>query len=126
MSTEVERLAHDRAPEPSVVERIAERVTPTSTRVVFSEPVSREGVTVIGVAKARWGFGGGGGRNNMGRRRIGGGASATPLGFISIKDGDAKFVRIKKPGELVWIVPLILAGGFNVWLVLRGVRALFR
>ena len=29
---------------------------------VFGEPVERDGVTVIPVAKARWGFGGGAGR----------------------------------------------------------------
>lgn len=128
MNTEIERLVSGATPGPSFVERLAERMTPTSSRAVFSEPVERDGVTVIGVAKARWGFGGGGGSDDEkgSKGSGGGGASAAPLGYITIRQGEATFQPIKDPAALIWVVPLILAGGINAWLVLRGVRALFR
>ena len=44
---------------------------------IFGEPVQREGVTVIPVAKARFGFGGGGGFSGGGGSFGGGGASGS-------------------------------------------------
>jgi uncharacterized spore protein YtfJ len=35
---------------------------------VFSQPVSRNGATVVPMAQAAWGFGGGGGRKNCGAK----------------------------------------------------------
>jgi uncharacterized spore protein YtfJ len=44
------------------VDKLAERIgARAGTTAVYSEPVERDGVTVIGVARVRWGFGGGGG-----------------------------------------------------------------
>jgi uncharacterized spore protein YtfJ len=46
----------------SVAGRLAERLgLSASAKTVFAEPVQREGVTVIPVAKVRYGSGGGGG-----------------------------------------------------------------
>ena len=100
----------------------------------FGTPVERDGVTVIPVAKVRWGFGGGWGRGIDDREDAdgsaddmsegsGGGAGgiASPLGFIEIRDGEATFRRIHDPGSAV---PVILASGFIAWLVLRGLRRL--
>src|SRR5436190_23956438 len=45
------------------VERMAERVgAKASVRAVFGEPIERNGITIIPVARVRWGFGGGAGR----------------------------------------------------------------
>jgi uncharacterized spore protein YtfJ len=45
------------------VERIAERVgAKANVRAVFGDPIERDGITVIPVARIRWGFGGGAGR----------------------------------------------------------------
>src|SRR6266568_3085238 len=45
-----------------LLERIGETVgNRAQVSTIFGEPVQREGVTVIPVAKARFGFGGGGG-----------------------------------------------------------------
>ena len=45
------------------VERIAERVgAKASVRAVFGDPIERGEITVIPVARVRWGFGGGAGR----------------------------------------------------------------
>jgi uncharacterized spore protein YtfJ len=63
---------------------------------VFGEPVERQGLTVIPVARARWGVGGGGGggRRHGGEGRGlggGGGATVTPVGYIEIRSGGARF-----------------------------------
>lgn len=70
---------------------------------VFGEPVERDGVTVIPVAKARWGFGGGAGqRKNEDGAGGGGGVQVTPVGFIEIKNRAANFRPIRT-GSLPWI-----------------------
>src|SRR6476619_3732115 len=63
---------------------------------VFGEPVERNGITVIPVAKARWGFGGGAGRReDEDGAGGGGGVQVTPVGFIEIKNGRADFRPIR-------------------------------
>ena len=74
---------------------------------VFGEPVERDGVTVIPVAKARWGFGGGAGqRGDEDGAGGGGGVQVTPVGFIEIKDHEANFRPIRTVS-----LPWIIAGG---------------
>jgi uncharacterized spore protein YtfJ len=63
---------------------------------VFGEPVERDGITVIPVAKARWGFGGGEGhRKDEDGAGGGGGVQVTPVGFIEITDHAANFRPIR-------------------------------
>jgi len=82
---------------------------------IFGDAVERDGITVIPVAKARWGFGGG-----VGRRKDedgaggGGGALVTPVGFIELKNGEAEFRPIR-PSSLPWII----AGGLSILFLLR-------
>ena len=76
---------------------------------VFGEPVEREGLTVIPVAKARFGFGGGGGsgsrEGDVGSGGGGGGGGAvTPIGYIEVRDGSAEFKRISTPKDLAVLV----------------------
>lgn len=78
---------------------------------VFADPVEREGLTVIPVARARFGFGGGGG-GGSGRRQGeegsggggGGGASIAPVGFIELRDGGAEFKRISTVTDVAALV----------------------
>ncbi len=107
---------------------LADRVgSRASARAVFGDPVERDGVTVIPVARVRWGFGGGGGRGGHEKDEGegsggGGGASASPAGYIQIADGAAEFRRIGfpvSPGTMI-------AGAVAFLLVMRGLRALFR
>jgi uncharacterized spore protein YtfJ len=66
--------------------------------MVFADPVERNGITIIPVAKARWGFGGGAGRTKKeDGGGGGGGAIVTPIGFISIREGEVRFQRIWAP-----------------------------
>lgn len=78
---------------------------------IFGEPVEREGVTVIPVAKARFGFGGGGGSaahggadEGSGGGGGGGGALVTPIGFIEVRDRGSEFKRISGPFDFVALV----------------------
>src|SRR6185369_5937104 len=90
---------------------------------VFGEPVERDGITVIPVAKARWGFGGGagfrkdddGGSKQEDGAGGGGGVQVTPVGFIEIKNDGANFrpIRTVSPG---WII----AGSILSLLLLRS------
>jgi uncharacterized spore protein YtfJ len=56
------RTAGDGGSIDGFVERMAERVGgKASVRAVFGDPIERDGITIIPVAKVRWGFGGGAG-----------------------------------------------------------------
>ena len=79
----------------AVVERIASAAGATA---VFGEPVERDGVTVIPVARARWGAGGGGaGEADEQGYGGGGGAMTAPHGFIEIGGGKVHYRRIGRP-----------------------------
>lgn len=82
---------------------------------IFAEPVERDGITVIPVAKARWGFGGGvGHRKDEDGAGGGGGVQVTPVGFIEIKNGQADFRPIRTVS-----LPWMIAGGTSMLLLLR-------
>lgn len=75
---------------------LAERIgSAAGVNAVFGEPVEREGVTVIPVARVSWGFGGGGGEDEG--HGGGGGASANAQGFIEIEGGHARYRPIRSP-----------------------------
>ena len=86
---------------------------------VFGEPVERDGITVIPVAKARWGFGGGAGKRkdegSDGKQEDGagggGGVQVTPVGFIEIKNHAANFRPIRTV-SLSWIITGSILGLF--------------
>jgi uncharacterized spore protein YtfJ len=87
---------------------------------VFGEPVARDGITVIPVAKARWGFGGGAGqrKDESGQEDGaggGGGVQVTPVGFIEIKNNEASFRPIRTVSP-AWIV----VGSLLSLFLLRG------
>jgi uncharacterized spore protein YtfJ len=73
---------------------------------IFGEAVEREGVTVIPVAKARFGFGGGGGRGDRGEKGegAGGGVAVTPIGYIEMRDRSSEFKRITTRMDLLALV----------------------
>ena len=66
--------AGEPGPVDGFVERMAERIGgKASVRSVFGDPIERDGITIIPVAKVRWGFGGGeGGPIAVGPGRSGG------------------------------------------------------
>ena len=71
--------------------------------VVYGEATRQDGVTVIPVARVGWrgGFGGGQGRGEDGSGGGGGGmVSATPVGYIEIRDGQTQFRPIRPSGAV--------------------------
>lgn len=129
VQTEIERELASKAG--SLTERIAERLGgAANARAVYTVPVERDGVTVIGVARVRWAFGGGDGRDSSGSGSGsggGGGVSASPIGYIELKDGEAHFRPITDPTSVMTAaLPLVIAGCVTCWVVLRGLRRLVR
>jgi len=74
---------------------------------VFGEVVEREGITVIPVSKARYGFGGGGGAGVRGGKDQGagggggGGIAVTPIGYIDVRDHNSEFKRIRTQTDVL-------------------------
>jgi uncharacterized spore protein YtfJ len=109
----------------SFVERVAEKMgASASAKAVYADPVEHDGITVIPVAKVRWGFGGGSGRKK-GERGSGGGGGmqAAPLGYIEIKEGQTQFRPIRDP---MTFVPIAAVGSIAGWILLRSIRKLIR
>lgn len=79
-----------------------------SASAVFGEAVERDGTTVIPVARARFGFGGGAGdgtpTSDGSGGGGGGGASVSPVGYIEIRGGAARFKRILNPLDVLALV----------------------
>lgn len=98
--------------EHSLIERIGEVIqVHANARQVYGEPVERDGMTIIPVAKVQWGFGGGGfGRGAIERGGGGGGARAMPIGFIEMRDGRAEFRPIRDPGGTIALIAAGIAG----------------
>ena len=117
--------------------RLAERLGATAAAsAVFGTPVERDGVTVIPVARVRWGFGGGGGGRNAKAQDGwggGGGVQAAPLGFIEVRDGGAQYRRVHDPVRLAiaaLLLPLSFAASTAVMIVTlaalaRSIKGMF-
>jgi uncharacterized spore protein YtfJ len=141
------RLAGDGGSIDGFVERMAERVGgKASVRAVFGDPIERDGITIIPVAKVRWGFGGGAGRGPIAMgpgiegqaseislaediresgagSGGGGGVTADPIGYLEIGPDGATF----RPITPVMPSPgFLLAAGVTAMLVLRGLGGLIR
>jgi uncharacterized spore protein YtfJ len=87
-------------------ERLAKAVGATAkASTAYGEPVERDGVTVIPVARSFWGFGGGGG-DTEGRTGSGGGGGSVvwPIGHIEIRDGEAGFKPLHQPRLAVLVL----------------------
>lgn len=93
---------------------------------VFGEPVERDGITVIPVAKARWGFGGGAGQrkdeSGGGKQEDGagggGGVQVTPIGFIEIKNHEANF----RPIRTISLSSIIMGSILGLFLLRERVK----
>jgi uncharacterized spore protein YtfJ len=103
-----------------LLERIGQTVGQSAqVSTIFGEPVEREGVTVIPVAKARFGFGGGGGSGTREGDEGsggggGGGSSVSPVGYIELHDRSAEFKRISTPTDVLALVAAASLGALTV------------
>ena len=113
-------------PVASMLARLSQQLSTSATaQAVYGTPVERDGITVIPVAKAHYGFGGGGGGgtkegeaagSGMG---AGAGVSLTPVGYIELREGRSRFRPIRSS-----VVPLVAVSGAIAWLLLRSVPRL--
>ncbi|HEY2148215.1 MAG TPA: spore germination protein GerW family protein, partial [Pirellulales bacterium] len=111
---------------PTFLERMVEKLgVHARSASAYSEPISKDGVTIVPVAKIRWGFGGGGGAKDGTERGGGGGGGMriTPVGYIEVKDGRSEFKPIRDAASYV---PMIIAGGAAGFFLLRALRKLLR
>jgi uncharacterized spore protein YtfJ len=109
----------------SFVERLAQRLgISANADSIYGEPVEREGVTVIPVAKAMYGFGGGSGKK-AGEEGTGGGGgvSITPIGYIEIKDGTTRFRSIR---DSQMVMKIIAVSGLMALLTARTIGKMLR
>lgn len=111
----------------TLLERLAERIGGRAkAEAVFGAPVQHGEVTVIPVARVRWGLGAGSGED----RRTdgdslgsggGGGVAATPIGYIEIGSAGAVF----KPIGHAYANPgFILAAALAAGIVIRALGRL--
>ena len=110
----------------SFIDRMGARASVTA---VFGEPIERDGLTVVPVARVRWAFGGGTGGTGVPDRSpgesvsgagAGGGISAEPVGYVEIGGGRARFRAIAGLPSPVFI----LASGLTAVMVFRAIGRL--
>jgi uncharacterized spore protein YtfJ len=112
----------------TLLERLADKLGGrASVTAVYGEPITRDGITVIPVARVGFGFGGGAGRE-IGASKTGegggggGGAEARPLGYIEITDGKATYKPIRDPWTDVVLPLAALLAGSALPRVVRMIR----
>ena len=128
-AVEQAREAVTKGPNDRLVERLAERIGAKATvATVFGEPIRSGELTVVPVAKVRWGFGAGGGRSDETATAPsasgsggGGGIAAEPAGYLEISAVGAAYHPITeaRPSPL-----LIIAGGIALGIVIRAIAKL--
>ena len=115
-------------PAATLLERLGQQLSTTAAaQTVYGTPVERDGITVIPVARVRYGFGGGGGSGTQAGEYVGSGLGAgagvslTPVGYIELREGRSRFRPIRSS-----VVPLVAVSGAIAWLLLRSVPRLLK
>jgi uncharacterized spore protein YtfJ len=99
----------------NIEEVLAQARESMTVKRVFGEPIEKEGMTIIPVAKIAGGGGGGGGQDEEGAggSGVGYGVNAQPLGAYVIKEGNLSWQpaidvnRVILGGQIVAIFALI-------------------
>lgn len=102
-----------------IEELLVNATRPLEARMVFADPVEKDGITVIPAARVAGGAGGGNGEETRGRRGEGGGLGlwARPAGCYVIKDGDVSWRpavdanRIVTTFGLIAVAAVVVLGG---------------
>jgi uncharacterized spore protein YtfJ len=88
-----------------MAETIGSKANATS---VFGQPITNNGITIVPVARARWGVGGGGGtgegRSGPGHGKGfggGGGMIVKPIGYLVLRDGEVEYREIDRTRNLI-------------------------
>lgn len=110
---------------PFIVQMAHELGVVADAKRIYGDPVERDGITVIPVAKVGYGFGGGDGKKEKGEGMGGGGGlGIKPIGYIEIKNGETRFRPALHP---LTLVPAILAAAplilLTVWKITKLLRS---
>ena len=113
-----------------VLEHLYDKMEGTANAAVaFAPPQKHDDLVVIPVANVGWRFGSGSGTSRQKEQReaqrgmgVGGTMSVSPVGFIEVKDGIARFRPIFTPDA---ILKMQIVGGLMALGMIRGLRLLF-
>ena len=127
-AVEIARETAEDRPVDRFLDRLAERIGGrASVKAVFGEPIERADLTVVPVARVRWGFGGGSGSSEAEAKASGsgggGGVAADAIGYIEIRSGEATFRQIAPPYPSP---AFLLAAGLTAAMVLGALARLLR
>jgi len=124
------RTAAEGAPGDRLLERLADRLgAKAGVHAVFGEPLTRGDLTIISVARVRWGFGGGSGVSEGPEAASGsgsgggGGVTADPVGYVEIGPDGSVFRPIRDPMPSAGFV---LASALSAAILIRAVARLIR
>ena len=125
---EVTRDAAEGGPLDRFLERLAERIGGrASVKAVFGEPIERGDLTIVPVARVRWGVGGGSGtaagEGEASGSGGGGGVAADAIGYIEIRAGEATFRRLGPPFPSP---AFVLASGLTAVIVILALAQMSR
>jgi uncharacterized spore protein YtfJ len=108
-----------------VLEQLHKKMEGTANAAVaFAPPQEHDGLMVIPVARVGWRFGSGTGtrrqieqRGAQGGIGVGGAVSVSPVGFIEVKEGTARFRPIYTPDMML---KMQVVGGLIALAIIRG------
>ena len=86
-----------------------------SAKLVYGDPVTAEGKTILPVAKIRYGFGGGSGRKHTEGQLGGGGGGglvAKPVGVVEVTQSQTRFIPVMSGWNLAAAAALGICLGF--------------
>lgn len=113
MQETLDTATGNQMPFKEVFEAIVDRA---GAKLVYGEPVSAEGKTILPIAKIRFGFGGGAGRRRDAAQHGGGGGGglvAQPVGVVEISQSQTRFIPIQSN----WTFLAAIALGVGVGLL---------
>ncbi len=133
---EIAKAAAEGGSGTALFERLVERLGGKAhVSAVFGDPIERNGITVIPVARLRWFFGAGSGSGPAAEAEGdgstssgsggGGGGGAEPLGYVEIGPEGATFRPIEDANRMP-SPGLVLVAGISAALVLRALARLLR
>lgn len=124
------RTAVEGAPGDRLLERLADRLgAKAGVHAVFGEPITRGDLTIISVARVRWGFGGGSGTAEGPEAASGsgsgggGGVTADPVGYVEIGPDGSVFRPIR---DSMPSAAFVLASSLSAAILIRALARLIR
>src|SRR5436305_5078615 len=100
-----------------IKELLHSMVNQASPRMVYGEPVSAEGRTIVPIARIRYGFGAGTGSKTgeESGARGGGGMVVEPMGVIEITRERTRFIPIGQTWKIALAVGIGVCMGRTLW-----------